>query len=492
MPIPLGILIDVSSSVLSTQSGTLNFNGLFITPSDAIPTATVMQFGTAAEVGAMFTTSSDEYDMATHYFNGFDGSRKKPSKLLFYRKPAASVGAWLRGGSLATMTLTQLQALSGTLILSIDGTPYTTASINLSGAASFSAAAVLIAAALVTSGATGTTCTYSSTYNAFTIYSPTTGAGSTITFSTGTLSTGIKLATGQGGLLSQGAVVTSYTAIMTAIWAITQDWVTFTTVSILSSDEVLETSKWVEDNSLKVAYVPHTVLASAIDTNDSTDILSAISAAGYNGAFPVYGDNIHAAGWCGFAGCLDATVANGWRTTAYMAQSGLAASVTETANAQALIAKGYAFIGDWTSRAMREVFGFVGKNPSVYKWLDAYLGKIWIEDAQATAILPLLGNLPNDATGRSRMLSTLISGVVNPAKDAGIIGNGEGLSQVEKDQIDSIMGLDAYKNVENNGYYILFYPLTADDKSTRTVRGVMCYVAQGFVHFVKINNYISV
>jgi hypothetical protein len=69
-----------------------------------------------------------------------------PSTLYFYQYNEAAVAAYLRGGSLAALTLAQLQAFSGTIIVSIDGATVTSPNIDLSTATSFDNAATLIQA----------------------------------------------------------------------------------------------------------------------------------------------------------------------------------------------------------------------------------------------------------------------------------------------------------------------------------------------------------
>jgi len=72
---------------------------------------------------------------------------------------AAPVGAYLRGGNVSALTLAQLQAISGVLTVTIDGTQHTSSSINLSAATSFSNASELITTALGLTGPTDATIT---------------------------------------------------------------------------------------------------------------------------------------------------------------------------------------------------------------------------------------------------------------------------------------------------------------------------------------------
>src|SRR5690242_1818744 len=127
--IPVSQLVQVNPGVLA-PAGTLNdLSGLILSASPYVPIGTVKSFANADDVGAYFGLSSDEYQDALIYFAGPDNATKAASKLLFGQYNTAAVAAYLRGGN-PGLTLTQLQALTGTLTITVDGTPNTSASIN--------------------------------------------------------------------------------------------------------------------------------------------------------------------------------------------------------------------------------------------------------------------------------------------------------------------------------------------------------------------------
>jgi hypothetical protein len=140
--------VSVIPGVLSAGGNPLSLNGVFLTQDPSIPIGTAQPFATAADVSAWFGPSAPETALAQIYFAGFNGATQLPGTLYFVQYNTATVGAYLRGASLAGLTLAQLQALSGTVVVSIDGAPVTSAAINFSGATSFSSAAALIQAGL--------------------------------------------------------------------------------------------------------------------------------------------------------------------------------------------------------------------------------------------------------------------------------------------------------------------------------------------------------
>src|SRR6185295_2516486 len=147
MSIPASAIVSVNPSVLSAGGQALDLSGLVLTTSTRVPIGTVQSFSSALDVSNYFGASALESLGAAVYFNGFDGSNVKPAAILFSQYPTAAVSAYLRGASLASMTLAQLKALTGTLTLTVNGVTTTSATINLTAATSFSNAAVIIQAA---------------------------------------------------------------------------------------------------------------------------------------------------------------------------------------------------------------------------------------------------------------------------------------------------------------------------------------------------------
>jgi hypothetical protein len=147
--IPASQLVSVIPGVLGAGGSPLSLNGVFLTQDTSVPYGTVMPFATVADVAAFFGPNSPEALLAGIYFTGFTGANVLPGTIFFAQYNTAIVGAYLRGGSIASLTLAQLQGISGTLVVSIDGRAVTSAAINLASATSPSDAASLITAGLL-------------------------------------------------------------------------------------------------------------------------------------------------------------------------------------------------------------------------------------------------------------------------------------------------------------------------------------------------------
>lgn len=206
MPIPASQLVSVQPGVVSAGGSAQSLNGLVLTTSTRIPIGAATSFSTSAAVGQHFGAGSIEQKIAAQYFLGYNNSSAKPGTLWFAQFPwAVSVPAYLQGGSMAAITLAQLQAISGTLIVTIDGITYTSSTFNLGSANSFSAAAGIIQTAL---GATDVTATGSIAPAVAVTAATSTIAGTTLTIAT--ISSGAVV---PGAVLTGSGVATGTTVV---------------------------------------------------------------------------------------------------------------------------------------------------------------------------------------------------------------------------------------------------------------------------------------
>jgi Protein of unknown function (DUF3383) len=146
--IPASALADVIPGVLGAGGNPLSLNAVFGTNDTSIPIGTVQPFASATDVSDWFGPNAAETTLANVYFAGFINCTVLPGTLYFAQFNTANVAAYLRGGSVAALSLTQLQALSGTVSVTVNGVLNVSAAINLSGATSFTNAAALIQSGL--------------------------------------------------------------------------------------------------------------------------------------------------------------------------------------------------------------------------------------------------------------------------------------------------------------------------------------------------------
>jgi len=152
--IPASTVVDVIPSVLNAGGSALDLVGLLLSSSSQTPIGSVLSFPTSDAVAAYYGATSIEALEADVYFSGRLNGTKLPAAMLITQYNQSNVGAYLRGGQISGLTLAQLQAITGVLTISLNGTPVTSSAINLASATSFSNAAQIITTALGTTGPT--------------------------------------------------------------------------------------------------------------------------------------------------------------------------------------------------------------------------------------------------------------------------------------------------------------------------------------------------
>lgn len=204
MTVPASLFVATNPTVLGVGGADLVLSGLFLTTSTRVPIGTVAQFPDTTSVTDYFGGGSAEAAAAPIYFTGWDTSTQKPSNMIFTQYPTAAVAAYLRGGNLGTLTLATLQGYNGSLNVVIDGYAHNAASVNLSGATSFSNAASLIQTAIngslatiatYTGGISGTTLTASGVTGTLAVGQTVVGSG----VAAGTIITALGTGTGGAG-----------------------------------------------------------------------------------------------------------------------------------------------------------------------------------------------------------------------------------------------------------------------------------------------------
>jgi hypothetical protein len=200
--IPASAFVSVNPEVIPAGGAGLALSGLFLTNSSLIPIGQVLSFASSTNVAGYFGASSNEAAQAAVYFSGFNNANIRPGQMLLAQYNQAAAPAWLRGGNISATPLTTLDALSGTLQLSVNGASKVSGSITLTSD-SFSAAAAAIQSAF---SAFSGTVTYSSITGAFTFTTTATGATETITTATSNYGTATAC-TSTGTVLTVGGTV---------------------------------------------------------------------------------------------------------------------------------------------------------------------------------------------------------------------------------------------------------------------------------------------
>ena len=137
-------LAAAGTYILNTAASQYGLDRLFLDLGNRVPLNEVLSFNSATAVENFFGVGSDEAALATDFFAGYNGSS---ANMLFVRMPLGGARARIYGANIGGLTLPQLQAIHGTLILTSGGYKFR-ASVNLATATSFANAASLIQSAL--------------------------------------------------------------------------------------------------------------------------------------------------------------------------------------------------------------------------------------------------------------------------------------------------------------------------------------------------------
>ena len=475
MTIPASEIVKVNPGVLAAAGAAVDLNGVLLTHTNYVPIGSAVSFTSAAGVSAYFGPTSDEYNAAVIYFNGFTNCTKTPGLLYFAQYPEANVAAYLRSGSLAGMTLDQLKLLSGTLIVTVDGTVTTSTNIVLTAATSFSNAASIISTAL------GETVSYDPIKSAFTIASGTTGASSTISYATGTLAAGLLFTQATGAVLSQGAVAATPSAFMQALTLTTQNWGGFSTMFEPGLADKIAFSAWTSGTNKRYAYIGWDSDVNATTSGTTNTWGYALSENAYEGSFPIYAGLSQAAFELGVMASIDFDRLNGRITFAFKSQAGLSPSVTDATIASNLIANGYNYYGAYATSAESWNFTYPGTVSGTFKWFDSYVNQIWLNANLQLAMITLLQNvnsIPYNQQGYDLVYAACLD-PINAAINFGAIRTGTTLSDAQKAELQMALGIDVSQNIITQGFYLQIVPATAAIRADRTSPSMTLYYADG-------------
>jgi hypothetical protein len=485
--IPASAIVSVVPSVLSAGGSALELIGLCLTSSTRVPTGQVLSFPSAAAVSTFFGPASVQAAQATIYFAGFQGSNVLPGAMLFSQYNLAAVPGWLRGGNVSALTLTQLQALSGTLTITFAGTGLTSSNINLSSATSFSSAASIIQAAFTSPPFA---VTYDSVSGAFVFTSTASGATATITYATGTLAAGIMVTLATGATLSQGAAaVATPAAYMSGIVAQTTNWASFFTDfdPDAGSGNALKYAfaAWAGTTNDEFAYFcEDTDITPTQSTNAASSLGQKIAAAGLSGTMVSWVPSIPyglAAFASGAVASIDFTETNGEATLAFKSQSGLVATVTNATVASNLIANGYNYYGAYATANQSFIFFYPGSISGPFKWVDAYVGQIWLNSAFQLALMELLTNvksIPYNPAGYA-LINAAMQDPISAAVNFGLIDENVNLSAAQIAEVNNAAGVNIASTLQTQGWYLQVQTASAQTRGNRQSPPITFWYVQG-------------
>lgn len=484
--IPASNLVKVNPQVIGAGSNAPSLNGLFLTDSGFIPVGEVIGFATAKAVGDFFGTESAEKSVADVYFKSFDNSSIKPSVIYFYEYVPTRIlevggaAAYLRGGSLRGLTLAELQDLSGSITIMIDGVSSTDA-VDFAAATDFADAADILGTAL------GVFVEHESLFNRFKINSPTIGAASEVGFASGAVADAIKLSTGEGGYTSQGSDGFALSAVMDNVTLISQDFATFSTMFEPDADGKDALAVWTDGSDRRYAYIAWDTDEDATATGGLTDNFGLrVIENEWNGIAAIYGSfdtdaRAIAAFVMGAGASIDFSQTNGRITFAFKGQTGLTVTVTDETTANALLANGYNFYGQYATANQQFKMYQNGSVSGEWKWLDTYLNQIYFNGRLQQRLVEMLtsvNSLPYNRSGYDIIQATCMS-PINEMINFGGIRTGIPLSLDQAAAVNGAAGLKIDGLLTTNGYYVQILAASAEVREARQTPPIKVWYTDG-------------
>lgn len=467
--IPISQVVQVNPRVVGAGGAQSSFDGLFLTQNTAVAPSQMLEFYTAAGVADFFGALSDEAAAASVYFAGVLGGGQLPGSVKFSRYASAASGAQVIGIPTG-LSLAQLQALTGTLIVTT-AQAYTSSTINLAAATSFSNAAALMTAGFTTPDFA---ITYDDARGRFLLTTTATGAAAEVSNVTGTLAEDVGLSADVGAYRQATGVAadTGATALSRAVES-SSNWFAFTTIWDADIDERLELAAWASTSGLfEFAYVGWDTDAASTTPNNANSFGAQVFATPYQGTIPLYGDLRHAAGVLAWAASTNFQMIEGRNALAFrQLAAGVPASITTLAEANGALSNGYTYLGQYASNANNYAVLYNGALSGQFNWADTYIGQAWIRRNLQQALFEVLlayNTLPYNQDGYNAIYQGA-QGVISQAVQNGVIREGVTLSASQAAQINQQAGTTISDELSTLGWHLQVRdPLTT---AVRTVRG---------------------
>lgn len=489
--IPISNIVTINPGVIGSGGNPLALNGVFVSTNADVPIGQLLSFSSADDVGDYFGASSDIAQYASNYFLAFNNSQKKPQAMIFTPYIVSARNAWVRGASIAGMTLDDAKDITGAISVTIDDTKKSVDQIDLSTAVSFTDIASTLTT-LLDLGNLGTV-TWDSVNSCFRIAATSKGAASTISAVTGEGAVALGLAAGR---VSQGADADDATSCMNRIKELSLNWATFTVIEKgVSSFE--DFAAWTNKQNRRYLYVPWDDDALAL-VQASNCFANKCKIMKWEAVLPVYNNCETAAMVMGACASIDWNAINGRIDLAFKSQSGLAPVVYKNAEYTALTANGYTFYGCFAAQGEDNILNFLynGKLPgSDYGFGDTYVNQIFLNSQLQLSIatgLTGVRSVPYNAEGYALIRNWCMTPITQ-AINNGTIRSGVSISEAQKAQIISAIGMDVSDEIYTSGYYLYIGDATAQVRGNRQSPPItLLYTDGGSIQQITLNSIVII
>lgn len=470
MPINISNYVQITSGV--GGAGAVRQRDLIsrvFTQNPLVPTGGVVEFTSAAEVGDYFGTDSEEYARASFYFSWVSKNITSPQKISFSFWAATATAPRIYGDPAVVQTLGSWTSISsGSFYLTLgensdDGPDKILLSgLNFTAAGSLAAVAAVIQSAVRSQGSqalwASATVTYDATRGTFNLVGGSTGDAAVaiavgpsgdIAAQLGWLSAGT--------ILSDGSAAKTLTSTLDSSVSNSNNFGSFLFITQLNPTQVEEVAAWTDLQNVMFMYLLPALNSTTANTYWTE--LQDYSGVGVS-LSPTTGQYAEM-----IPGIIMAATRYAERNSVqnFMYQtnfSGLDASVTDTATAQAYDNIRTNYYGN--TQTAGQILTFYQRGTLMGGTTDpvdqnVFANEIWLKDAAESAIMTLLLSLAvvsANKQGQAQVLSVLQS-AIDAALFNGTISPGKPLTTTQKLFITQITGSDkAWYQVQNIGYWV--------------------------------------
>ena len=470
---------------------------------DTIQTA--LQSATNANVTSATCTYSTDHFVVTAGANGADATFSAASGPVAVALGLDAVAATVSAGDSGTpasvtggttiATVAGLQAITdGAMSITINGFNVALTGLDFSGISAYADAATILQTAIqgawASTAFSAATVAYSSDLDAVTVTSGLSGDDASVTYASGTVAAALKMDSAQNGaVISAGCDAMTPAENMEHCTEVTRNFVTFMSIPRLSEQEIIGFSAWSAAQGVNYLHVFWDDSLVNISATPTGTIAQALTEANAGSVCGIYGSAKYAAFICSCAACIAYDKEAGTITFMFKGQSGLSANVTNGSIANTLNELGLNFVGNYATRNDSFVFLANGEMWGSWKWIDAYLNAIWLNNALQVACMTGFQNnlrVPYTEEGYAIVRSWCMD-PINRALISGIIEPGVTLAEAQKAQLQREAGKDISNQLYSDGYYLKVEdPSPAVRQQRGTPDASLWYTYGGAIHKLEI------
>lgn len=333
--------------------------------------------------------------------------------------------------------------------------------------------ATAVSSTAMTSGPT--LVTYDSISGAFIVTAGTPGATGAIGFASSATAIALKLTADTGAVISQGGAAGVPGTALDAVYAATQNFVSFMTTFQPSAADMLAFAAWNagKQGGNRFVYAMSDAAAAPTIVPDTTSVGYQIAQLGYAGTVPNYDPTSAiplAAFVMGMIASIDFSRSNSRVSAKFRMGLGLTAGVTNQTIAANLDANGYNFYGRYATANQGDSFFANGRVSGDFDWIDSDVDQIWLNNALQRALMDFLiavPSVPYNTAGFSR-IEAAMADPINAAVSFGAIQPGIALSSAQAAQVNAAAGMIVSDVIQQRGWYL---QVAAPSPAVRAARG---------------------